>query len=35
MEVKLFSIRYKINHVIQLQDIACIIIITDVIPATK
>ena len=35
MEVELFTIRCGINHVAQLQDVACIIIITDVISAAK
>jgi len=35
IEAKLFAIRYGINCVVQLQDIAHIIVITDVISATK
>ena len=35
IEAKLFTIRYRINHAIYLQDITCIIIITDTIPDTK
>ena len=34
-KAKLFTIRCEINHVVQLQDIAHIIVITDTIPATK
>ena len=32
---ELFTIKYRINYAIYLQDVACIIIITDTIPATK
>jgi len=35
IEAKLFAIRCGINHAVQLQDIAHIIVITDVILATK
>ena len=35
MEAKIFSIRYKINHTVQLQDIVCIIVITNAITAAK
>jgi len=35
IEAKLFTIRYRINHAIHLQNITCIIIITDIIPDTK
>ena len=35
IEVGLFTIRCGINHVAQLQDVACIIIITDAISAAK
>ena len=35
IEAKLFTIRYGINHAIHLQDITCIIIITNTIPDTK
>jgi len=35
IEVKLFAIRCRINHAIQLQDISHIIIITDTILSTK
>jgi len=35
MEAKLFVIRYRINHIVQLQDITHIIIITDIILAAK
>ena len=35
MEAELFSIRYRINHAVQLQDIICIIVITNAITAAK
>ena len=35
MEAKLFTIRYGINHAMQLQDISCIISVTDAISAAK
>jgi len=34
-KAELFAIRYRINHTTHLQDVNCIIIITDAIPATK
>jgi len=34
-EAKLFTIRCEINYVVQLQDITCIIVITDMILAAK
>ena len=35
MEAKLFAIRCGINHAMQLQNISCIIVIIDAIPAAK
>ena len=35
MEAELFTIRYGINKAIQTQDVSCIIVITDIIYATK
>ena len=34
-KAKLFIIRYEINYIVQLQDITCIIVITDMILAAK
>jgi len=35
LEAELFTIRYGINYATQLQDISCIVIITDAIPAAR
>jgi len=35
IEAKLFTIRYGINYAMQLQDISCIIFVTDAISAAK
>ena len=35
IEAKLFAIKWGINHIVQLQDVTHIIVITDVIPAAK
>jgi len=34
-KARLFAIRCRINHTTYLQDVNCIIIITDAIPAAK
>ena len=34
-ETKFFIVKCSINHIIQMQDITHIIVITDTIPATK
>lgn len=34
-EAKIFTIRCGINYAMKLQDISCIIVITDAIPAAK
>ena len=35
IKAELFAIKYRINYVVQLQDVACIIIVTDIILAAK
>jgi len=35
MKAELFTIRYRINHAMQLQDISHIIVIIDTISLTK
>jgi len=35
MKAELFTIRYRINHAIQLQDISHIIVVTDTISLAK
>ena len=35
LEVELFTIRCGINYATQLQDVSCIVIITDVIPTAR